>query len=246
VIRGYFDDSGKESLPTGQYVCMAGYLADSGFWELFASGWRHGLLQHRISAIHMKDLIHFQGEYKKLGWDAPKRDEALKDFISVIHVSRLIGFGVGVEVSAWKDMRKRHPEIPDVQLFCFARILRMVVDRMKIAAPRDFLNICFDSDPEFSSQRVRTYAELWKRDEPSRPYLSAITFADPNTYLPLQAADLLAWETRKDLIQKSGNFSSTPRWDALFTAMQGFDLDYQSELWTADYIRESESEILGT
>jgi hypothetical protein len=31
VIRAYFDDSGKESAPSGDFVCMAGYLADSSF-----------------------------------------------------------------------------------------------------------------------------------------------------------------------------------------------------------------------
>src|SRR3954469_6195702 len=74
MIRAYFDDSGKESTPSGQFVCMGGYLADSSYWESFASEWRQRLLENRISSIHMKDLIPLQGEYKKLGWDAAKRD----------------------------------------------------------------------------------------------------------------------------------------------------------------------------
>lgn len=43
----------------------------------------------------MKELIPIQGEYKKLGWDAPKRDAVLADFVGVIKNTQLIGFGWG-------------------------------------------------------------------------------------------------------------------------------------------------------
>jgi Protein of unknown function (DUF3800) len=245
VIRAYFDDSGKESNPTNGYVCMAGYLAESSYWELFNWQWRQRLLQYGISAIHMKNLISLKGEYQFLGWDANRRDDALKDFVRVIKETRGVGFGVGVEMSGWREIRSRHPELPDVQTFCFARTARMVIDRLKVSAPREFLNMHFDADPEFGPARIRLHSALWERDETVRPYLSALTFADVYTFLPLQAADLLAWETRKDLVQKSGGHNSTSRWEELFTALENVHLDYQSELWSHAELISREQEIVG-
>jgi hypothetical protein len=236
VIRAYFDDSGKESMPNGEFVCMAGYLADSSFWDLFASAWRQLKLVHGISGIHMKDLIPLQGEYKILGWDATKRDAVLADFIRVIKNTQLVGFGVGVDARAWRDLRNINPKLDNVQTFCFARIMRLVIERIKLAEPRDFVAVSFDPDPEFGAARLRLFDEIWRRDPEARKYLSSLTFADKLIYTPLQAADLLAWETRKDLVQKAGGFESTPRYKDLFTALAGIPLQYHSELWVKEEI----------
>jgi len=245
MIRAYFDDSGKESTPSGAFVCMAGYLADSSYWELFASEWRQRLLEHGISGIHMKDLIPLQGEYKTLGWDTTKRDAAIGDFIQVIKATRLIGFGVGVDAQAWRDLRKVYPKLDDVQTFCFARVMRMVIERVSKAAARDFVAVHFDPDPEFGAARLRLFDEIWRRDPAARNYLASLTFADKVIYTPLQAADLLAWETRKELIQKAGGFESTPRYKELFTALAGIQLQYHSELWDRSEIEARALNILG-
>src|SRR5664279_194928 len=89
MIRAYFDDSGSESLSSGGHVCLAGYLADDHYWVTFNRLWRHQLVRHGIDCVHMKDLIPLQGGYKKLGWDATKRDRVINDFIRVIQYSEL-------------------------------------------------------------------------------------------------------------------------------------------------------------
>ena len=245
VIGAYFDDSGKESTPNGDFVCMAGYLADSGFWELFAKSWLQRLLEHGISSIHMKELIPIQGEYKNLGWDAPKRNAVLSDFIHVIKSIGPVGFGVGVDARAWRELRKLRPNLPDVQTFCFARTMKMVIERMKAAAPRDFVAVYFDPDPEFGAARLRLFDAIWRRDPDAREYLASIKFANNVIYSPLQAADLLAWETRKELVQKAGGFESTPRYKDLFQALEGVDLQYHSELWNEAEIKARALEICG-
>jgi hypothetical protein len=195
----------------------------------------------------MKDLIPLQGEYKKLGWDAAKRDAVLKGFIQVIKATRLIGFGVGVDAQAWRDLRKLNQQLklPDVQTFCFARTMRMVIEKIKAAVPRDFVAIHFDPDPLFGAARLRLFGEIWERDPTARNYLASITFADKIIFSPLQAADLLAWETRKELIQKTGGFESTERFKELFTALAGIDLQYHSELWNRELIETNALAILG-
>jgi hypothetical protein len=193
----------------------------------------------------MKDLIPLLGDYKQLGWDAPKRGVVLADFVNVIKFSHLVGFGVGVDAEAWRDLRSLYPKLDNVQTFCFARIMRMVIDRMKISATRDQVALHFDSDPEFGAARLRLLSELGKHDPDARTHLGSITFGSMRTILPLQAADLLAWETRKELIQKTGGFSSTGRFSNLFTALGDIQLDYQSELWDRAEIETRALDILG-
>lgn len=152
AVYAYFDDSGKESDQNVPYVCMAGYLADQSYWEKFAREWLDLLRIHNISQIHMRELVPLQSEYRHLGWDAHKRDRVLADFIRLIKENQLIGFAVGVDAHAWRDIRKRYMA-GNVQTFCFARTMKMVVNCLKKARERDVTGLVLDTDKEFASAR---------------------------------------------------------------------------------------------
>jgi hypothetical protein len=183
----------------------------------------------------MKELIPMEGEYKSKEWDAVKRDQVVGDFISEINRANLVGIGIAVEVSAWRAVKNLNPDIPfgTVQDFCFGRILRRIVDRLDAAQLDSKVALVFDRDPEFSSNRINLFNYCLQRDSRARRLLASIMFADPNVYPGLQCADLLAWETRKDLIQKAGGFKSTKRWRELFTKMPDYKLDYMGEFYNA-------------
>jgi len=238
VVRCFLDDSGKEGDSSNPFVCMAGYLAEEPFWDIFQRAWAQRLLKYNISQVHMRDLIPLQGEYKELGWDYAKRDGVLREFIGLIKGSNLVGLGVGVDANAWRKIPKEiTKEYGNTQEFCFARILRMLVDRLKKSVPGERVNIMFDCDPEFCPSRFRRWLDIKARDPVARLYLTSITFGDPSVFRPLQAADLLAWETRKELVQKAGGFDSTDRFEELFkiTAWDALP-DYASELWVGEDI----------
>jgi hypothetical protein len=231
VIYAYFDDSGKEADPSNRHICMAGYMGSGEDWDDFEQDWRSLLLKHGIGWIHMKELIHFKGEYKELGWDAAKRDAVLFDFIEVIKDSPFVGFGVGVDIEAWalvpEEEKKKSGNAHD---FCFQRIMRGVIDRLEVAAPNDLLQVVFDRDQSVANRRFYMFSRIHQSDPRATVYLQAITFANPKLMLGLQAADLLAWETRKEVSQKSGGFSSTERFKELCTPLPGH-LEYIGEWW---------------
>ncbi|MFZ0802203.1 MAG: DUF3800 domain-containing protein [Terriglobales bacterium] len=241
MIHCFLDDSGKESDAGNRFVTMAGYLALDRYWMIFSEVWYNLLLKHGISWVHMRDLIPLQGEYAKLGWDTTKRDEVLADFIKAIKISELTGFGVGIDADAWREIPKQvTKKHGNAQEFCFVRVLRQIVDRLKIAGPADHVSIHFDSDQHYTPARFKRFSEVKERDEVARAYLSSISFCDPKKFRPLQAADLLAWETRKDLVQRTGGFESTPRWKEFFESKiwERNLPDYSSEFWTQDEIRK--------
>ena len=209
---------------------MAGYMADTSYWASFCQQWKAELKNNGISSIHMRDLIPLQGEYKTLGWDNRGRDEGLAKFIRIIKENRLIGFGIGIDANHWRIIRaKQH--FGSAQDFCFQRVIRRVVERVKVANIEDTVSITFDTDPEFAGIRCRRFSEIRKHDHDAGEYLSGISFVNPKDYVQMQAADLLAWETRKELAQKTGGYNSTSRFKDLFTALEDYELDYTSELW---------------
>jgi Protein of unknown function (DUF3800) len=239
--RGYFlmlhlflDDSGKESHQTNPWVCMAGYLADYETVNQLNGKWMQLLIKHGIGEIHMKQLIPISGQYKELGWDVPKRDAVVGEFIQAINETRMWGLGVAVEVEAWRKQKKKHPQLSwgTVQQFCLERLLRRTVDQLHAAGIDDTVALVFDTDPEFGPNRFNLFCALMGHDERAARRLSSITFGHPVYYPGLQCADLLVWETRKELMQKHNGYQSTKRWQAMFTQMPDYHLDYiAGERW---------------
>jgi len=82
-------------------------------------------------------------------------------------------------------------------------------------------------------------------DDRAAKRLTSITFAHPEHYPGLQAADMLAWQTRKDLMQKTEGYQSTKHWRAMFTQMPSYSLEYTvGERWDEAMFEEKMPEII--
>lgn len=233
MIRAFFDDSGKESDLDNRIVCIAGYIAGEGMhWDAFSQGWRHQLLRHGISWLHMKDFMLDRGEYKTLRWDWPKKKEVLDDFIAVIKVSQIVGFAVAVDADAWRKIPKELTRREgDAQQFCFIRLMAMIIERMKRVLPQDIVSMCFDCDKGFTPVRFQRFLQIRDSDPLARQYFQSFSISEPRIFTPLQAADLLAWETRKELLRRLGGYESRPEVAHILKLVPGFPPVYESEFW---------------
>jgi hypothetical protein len=249
MIHLFLDDSGKESQATMPWVCMAGYLADYDVTVSLIEKWHQLLITHRIRERHMKHLIPISGPYAKLGWDTEKRDAVVHEFIQAINETHMFGVGVAVEMAAWRKRKKDHPELAwgTVQQFCLERILMRVIGQLQDAGMDDSLALVFDTDPEFGITRFNLFCALMGHDERAARRLTSITFGHPEHYPGLQAADLLAWETRKELMQKKNGQQSTRRWQAMFTRMPDYHLEYTvGERWDDEAFGRALPQIIKT
>jgi hypothetical protein len=239
MISCYFDDSGKESDLGNRIVCAAGYMALDNFWDMFLQAWGQHLLKHGIGWLHLKDFMASQDEYALKGWGWPEKHKILREFVNVIKATHLTGLGVAVDADAWRKIPKELTEREGTaQEFCFMRLMGMVVRRMKISCPRDYVAVYFDCDQAFTSARFKRFIGVREHSLDAGNYLQSFTIAEPRTHLPLQAADLLAWETRKELMRKLGGFESRPEFNFLFETFLNIHPDYESELWTESEIEE--------
>ena len=240
VIMSFFDDSGKESDPDNRIVCIAGYLAaGDARWTMFSQDWSHQLLAHGFSWLHMTDFMADKDEYARLKGDWPKKKAILDQFIEVIRASQLIGFGVAVDTSAWRRVPKEVTKIEgDAQEFCFLRIMSRIVDRMKLARPDDYVAVHFDCDKTFTPSRFQRFIRARDHDPAADHYLRSFTIAEPKVWFPLQAADLLAWESRKELLRRLGGYESRIEFKEMFEVMSGYFPDYTGEFWDEKEIEE--------
>ena len=239
MIVGFFDDSGKESDTGNRFVVLAGFSAlDYSPFQKLHLQWAELLYRHELPGIHMKNILNIA---KKRGWDMPTLNAVLGEFIQVIRQSNLVGMGIGVDLEAWRLIR---PEITrqlgDSQVFCCSRLVRSIMDRLEtLRMQHEEISVTFDRDFEFARRRVRLFEELSRQYPQIAAHVAQVSFADSESFYPLQAADLLAWETRRELFNKARATQSTARWRDLMAALPSGQIQFDvGEFWTEAWFDE--------
>src|SRR6185437_14847549 len=239
VLKGYFDDSGMEGDLSNRIACIGGYLANDHAWSMFASMWGEMLLKHGIPWLHMADFMQSAKEYKQFGGDWDKMKPVLFDAMHAIRLSQIVGFGVAIDLDAWRQVPSSFTQAEgDGHQFCFSRILRMVVDRVRLAEPDSAVWVHFDCDINLAPARFQKFLHVREAIPDAKRTLLGFGVGDPMRLQSLQAADFLAWETRKAMIRRMNLHSERPEFEALFASLPWHLVQYSGEWWDEGDIKE--------
>lgn len=196
-LQAYFDDSASE---TGERrLFLAGYLHSADAWQKFSDDWGRVLnLKPKIKYLKMSEANALRGEF--WGWSEDARDMKLQMLAEVIHRHEPISFHTSVSRESFEELvvpvapyalRKPHYHL---SAGLIALVTKYLSDR-KIELPVDFI---FDRQEGVDSDVILTFDELIKHLSKRQKKIIGKTpiFADDKDFLPLQAADFLAWNLR--------------------------------------------------
>jgi hypothetical protein len=203
ALSVYLDDS-REIKDGNGFHAIDGYVARTDFWEeTFSPAWQALLdsAPHKLSEYKTSDCRCLTGEFKC--WSQPERNAfAIRAVQRLLEFPTGTLFGVGAVIQSPEHMEERS-DLTEQDLLRLA-LLDVVgaicnqVSEMGYGGPVHF--IC-DKQPELQGK----LADMWSRTvgsvEPGFPNLelSELGFEDSEKRKPIQAADILAYETRKDL-----------------------------------------------
>lgn len=197
VLAGYFDDSRDH----GMFV-VAGYVAPAATWERFSEAWIQvlGDAPHPLSEFKASDCRHRTGEFS--GWSKREITELTKELVSLItdpEMKGMVGVGDGVftprtDGSLRTAFRKLSYRATSTKVIGHALMLGAETEGCAE------VQIIFDEQGKLE-HLARTAADSAKKlfgDEFGGD-LRGPRFAESHTTIPLQAADLLAYETLKEV-----------------------------------------------
>jgi len=210
MLHAYMDDSGSHD---GSHACViGGYFGGENRWKEFERRWKRVLDRNAIQEFHAHVFWRRSsngegvGEYR--GWTRKRLSNFLDGLLRTIEETEIYPFASGVLLSDWKQLTLREKKIvcggvpPDLaQASANPMFLpfQYVIARMLVHCnPSIALHLFFDEDKqskpwaEICHSRLRGILKL---DIPEIAYkMDGLTFADSRRALPLQAADLLAYE----------------------------------------------------
>jgi Protein of unknown function (DUF3800) len=197
VLKAYFDDSGTHD--QSKAVVWAGFMATSDEWALFEPPWAALRDREGLTRFHAADFQNGEGECKNpLEWPAARREAVRADFRAIIASRKVIGLGAVVRADDWYALSDPAliSRFGDPINLALEHCIQLALHWACAAAVQqtgrvEKVQFFFDlREPKMTEARIR---DIGKRYESE--WFEGLSFVQMRNILPLQAADMLAYET---------------------------------------------------
>jgi hypothetical protein len=216
MLRGYWDDSGKEDDPQNQEHCcvLAGYAGPLAAWAPFEARWQGTLDKHKVPYLHMKEINGFTGPFTKWKNDPAGRAAFMADLVRDIGESSDDIYCVASAIRL-PDLWRFNDELGlAIDAYALA-IYGCQLELFHLYEKRPVEMIIDQLDKRY---RILEQAEAMAKND---RYYAGVTenisinvlsgASTSRNVLPVQAADFAAWEFRKSHATKSEWFAAGKR-----------------------------------
>ena len=249
MLGAYFDDSGTHD--GSQIVVVAGIMGTEFELASLEGLWREQLgrplggLKQPIAEFHAYDCYESKGEFT--GWKRTETDFFRRELREAIIKSHVSAYGCAYFKKDWDaiitgDLRDLLGTAEgNAVRNCFVRALRWA--NMNTFDPD--ITFVFDDSNDLERKRdIYACYDAFRRHTKGK-HLSGIAFLSSRKVLPLQAADLFAWEFNRnahEILEKGIHTASTPEYLHLGGRMKWLD----AQIARKDKITEVRDSAIGS
>ena len=195
ILSSYFDDSGTDA--GSRTAVVAGYVGSDFQWKRFADRWTTALAAEHVSVMRRSSLENFKGEFLT-GWNDSRRTAFVKRLHSIIKTCTYSAVAAVVVKEDFERVMPRwvHELMGGPYGWCafmcvFA--MRGWCQEKNHSGP---VNWIFESGTEGAQQVMQMFQAIEFAGLKENYQVGALAFAGKEVK-PLQAADLVAYETFK-------------------------------------------------
>ena len=196
-LQAFIDDSATE--PASGRLFMAGYINTVEKWAKFSDDWDAALKRHpSIKYFTMKEAYPVRGQFR--GWSDPKRDMKIAELSEVIRRYKPDSFHFSINRAAYlsevKPVAPRGINTHYVATFGIVSLVTKYLEGLNFEGKVDFI---FDEQSGVSADIHFFFEHIAKNlSKAQRAMIARVPqFGSDKDYLPLQAADMLAWHQRR-------------------------------------------------
>lgn len=247
---GTHDESGN--LVGADVAGVFGYIATKEQWDSFTVSWDAILTEFKITEFHASEFAdRINGpknpNWPYAGWIDSKRDSFIRQLIETARDSTAFSVGGLLSVQGYDrftpERMKQAMEHP--YQYCFQAFLDHLVPALEVMVDPplqmgDKVDFFFDQQDEMEIRADRTFS-IVKCLRDSNARMGTLTFADGLDYVPLQAADLLAYVMRQSASRKrKGDMRIKPGgWEAQLIERKNVIMGYCSDESLEKMLREN-------
>jgi hypothetical protein len=211
----YVDVSGKTY--DSPFVVMAGYVASGTQWADFTKEWSCALRREGLSCWHMTDFNAGREEYKE--WTETRGERVYQEMQKIIRTHISVAIASAVEVETYQKLVVSN-EILQVRFgrdpykFCLFNCMAQVGRWLVKEAISDDVAYFVEYGDEGYGEAKLAFDEIFKNKAHRTVHqLGPLTtvFKGHPSAIPCEPGDILAWECRRELIERRKTNPRSPR-----------------------------------
>jgi hypothetical protein len=191
------DESGVHG-KASPVVTVAAYVAKPRTWETFTRRWN--ATKRPIKVFHSSDCNAFEGEFE--GWARADRDALVINLLKVVRERPMMGFVTGLDLRAYEEAMTANPDLrellPDPYGTCFHWTVGTIMEIIEKKRNNERLAF-FHENNSFHKEAYEGFDWI-KANRTTHTSMMTLSFGGKDDFVPLQAADILAYEGYKLLI----------------------------------------------
>ena len=215
----YSDESGK--LGNSDYTSLCGFVTHTAEWERISLEWNNLRLAWGVPTIHMRAVM-FPERDKSREWLAVKkewgglwerkRDDMLDEFAHIIMRSHAACVGSVVDADYFEHLPSSpfKQQMQNPLYMSFHHSVMTSLDKIDRLSDEHHLSVVLDDDEEYAMKCYQVLNGLRRTFERVRRRIDSICFGNDKAYPALQAADMIAYESRKLMIERKTDKDSEP------------------------------------
>jgi len=195
VLKAFMDDGGSGG--DSPWYVLAGYVGTVDGWDSFDAQWDEVLSAHpRIEYFKSSEAESLRPDGQWKGVTPEQRDRKIDDLIEVIARCAHRAVYARMRQADYNELIKgRIPEMWDSPYyFLQTLVIGAAINIERIEGRDDEIAFVFDKDQRHEKNQKHVLQPLQKTHDGA---LVNITYEDDRKFLPLQAADLVAWQIRR-------------------------------------------------
>ena len=215
VYQAFIDDSGSE--PQSPVIVLAGFVANHAEWAKFSDEWDAALkVPPALGYFKMTEAANLAGEFSKdKGWTKAKRDERVVGLARIIRkhvktqVAGVMPYDAFMRHIASLSAIARRLATDNPYPFLFLQTVLAVAVRGDLYGIDSACDFIFDEQLGFQEEilgwwpQTRALIDRAPRSDIAQRVWSPPIFRNEKEFLPLQAADLYAWQVRYNYIRNN-------------------------------------------
>jgi len=195
----YFDESGTHD--TSLFTLLGGAVGRRSSWLAITGQWSDALRAFGVTHFHSTDLANFYGEYEN--WNEINRQRFINRLLKILSNEPLIPLFAAVKNDTFDSVCQEFPDFPITPYqFCCEwgmRSVMLLAKQKKRIAP---VAVTFESGQQAKSPYMIGFQPAHLSVSRQRSLgIGRVNFADKIETIPLQVADLVAYETWKEICE---------------------------------------------
>jgi hypothetical protein len=201
MALAFVDDS--RSGGDSPYYVLAGYSASLPTWDAFSIDWKAVLdSAPKLDYFKMSEAESLKGQFA--GFRPDQRDARLGQFIDVVLRYSPWEASIAVPDSDYRELLYPvlHKQHANPYYFAFIAMVTALSGFYRHSGSTEMVDFIFDEQKGMENRMRRLYAQF--RGWYPHWQLGRVAFKNDKQFLPLQAADLIAWQTRRFMCTAEG------------------------------------------